>query len=93
MKIKDFIEKAHFGTRIVIRDLSCGTRLETNAGLLTNDDAPDWLLVAAPVLLEKEIDAWSIRDGAVSVLIKLSDGIEKEMACIGETQEAAKTDI
>ena len=93
MKIKDFIEKAHFGTRIIIRDLSCVTYLETNAGWLTNDDAPDWLLVAAPVLLEKEIDAWSIRDGAVSVLIKLSDGIEKEMACVGEAQEATAANI
>lgn len=92
MKIKDFIGKADSNTLIKLYDISCGAELEIRVGQLMDEkeNTPDWLVVAAPLLLESKIDSWNV-DGIGTVNVVITHG--EEAVGIGETQETATPDI
>lgn len=67
MKIKDFLQKCEGQTCIRLVDGSSYVQLEMIAADLFSETSPDWLIVAAPLLLEMEVKAWWVSDGVVTI--------------------------
>ena len=67
MKIKDFLQKCEGQTDILLVDGSSYVQLRMIAADLFCETSPDWLIVAAPLLLEMEVSAWWVKDGVVTI--------------------------
>ena len=67
MKIKDFLQKCEGQTEILLVDGSSYVQLEMIAADLFSETSSDWLIVAAPLLLEMEVGAWWVSDGVVTI--------------------------
>ena len=67
MKIKDFLQKCEGQTEILLVDGSSYVQLEMIAADLFSETSPDWLIIAAPLLLEMEVGAWWVSDGVVTI--------------------------
>lgn len=67
MKIKDFLQKCEGQTEILLVDGSSYVQLKMIAADLFSETSPDWLIVAAPLLLEMEVKAWWVSDGVVTI--------------------------